>query len=533
MKRSIFMSLCCLACWAVCLSAGYAYGTRLYLDAPSDEVLAGQQITFRIMADSGQNIGGVVCTLVFPADSLEPVEGGISSDLFQLDTSNGIIPMWSATYIEPGRIGLSGFVFPDPARIGTTCLFSITFKVKPDAAFGDNFISLEESVICDQEAGWGGDQDGDGLCEKQEGETVPVLFGVDQSEVLEDNSIVRSTKTYVLLDRFNEPVTDFFTVDGCPEDPDKTDPGVCGCNVPDIDSDQDGVADCIDVLASPANGAADVSLTPVLTVLPAPFGWDPADVSAIEWEIAKDPDFSFPVFGTRTEGPEAETINLPDLLLDPGSAYYWRVRYLDSKGVAGDWQVVEYFSTVLSGPGDVNKNGIPDDQEPADAPARIIARHPELEGSDLMVVAAGDTGLRFCVERAQAQGEIVSMAWVDPMDIADPPPVGTDVLYGLVEFRIEGLTIGQDVDVTIYFSRQAPEGFSWWCYDPVNKWRDAADFAVYNQDRTAVTLSLSDGGPLDADGVANGVIVDPGGPAGPHISDQDGACFIFCIMRKH
>ncbi|MFH1723766.1 MAG: PKD domain-containing protein [Elusimicrobiota bacterium] len=34
--------------------------------------------------------------------------------------------------------------------------------------------------------------------------------------------------------------------DACPDDPDKTAPGACGCGVPDTDSDGDGTADCID-----------------------------------------------------------------------------------------------------------------------------------------------------------------------------------------------------------------------------------------------------------------------------------------------
>ena len=34
--------------------------------------------------------------------------------------------------------------------------------------------------------------------------------------------------------------------DLCPEDPNKVHPGVCGCGVPDTDSDQDGIADCMD-----------------------------------------------------------------------------------------------------------------------------------------------------------------------------------------------------------------------------------------------------------------------------------------------
>ncbi|TWT46155.1 Alpha-agarase precursor [Phycisphaerae bacterium RAS1] len=35
-------------------------------------------------------------------------------------------------------------------------------------------------------------------------------------------------------------------LDGCPDDPHKTSPGVCGCGVADIDSDEDGIPDCND-----------------------------------------------------------------------------------------------------------------------------------------------------------------------------------------------------------------------------------------------------------------------------------------------
>jgi hypothetical protein len=34
--------------------------------------------------------------------------------------------------------------------------------------------------------------------------------------------------------------------DICPADPNKIDPGVCGCNVPDTDTDSDSVEDCMD-----------------------------------------------------------------------------------------------------------------------------------------------------------------------------------------------------------------------------------------------------------------------------------------------
>ncbi len=48
----------------------------------------------------------------------------------------------------------------------------------------------------------------------------------------------------LLPDSDGDGVPDF--EDGCPTDPKKTEPGACGCGVPDTDSDGDGVLDCED-----------------------------------------------------------------------------------------------------------------------------------------------------------------------------------------------------------------------------------------------------------------------------------------------
>ncbi len=45
-------------------------------------------------------------------------------------------------------------------------------------------------------------------------------------------------------------------IDGCPYDPNKVAPGVCGCNSVDIDSDGDGVADCADKCPQDPNNTA-------------------------------------------------------------------------------------------------------------------------------------------------------------------------------------------------------------------------------------------------------------------------------------
>ena len=44
--------------------------------------------------------------------------------------------------------------------------------------------------------------------------------------------------------------------DCCPDDPDKTEPGECGCGEPETDSDGDGAADCIDLCPTDADKSA-------------------------------------------------------------------------------------------------------------------------------------------------------------------------------------------------------------------------------------------------------------------------------------
>ena len=48
----------------------------------------------------------------------------------------------------------------------------------------------------------------------------------------------------------NKKDTDGDTVpddeESCPNDPDKTEPGICGCGLPDLDTDGDGIYDCHD-----------------------------------------------------------------------------------------------------------------------------------------------------------------------------------------------------------------------------------------------------------------------------------------------
>jgi hypothetical protein len=61
-------------------------------------------------------------------------------------------------------------------------------------------------------------------------------------------------------------------------------------------------------------------------------------------------------------------------------------------------------------------------------------------------------------------------------------------------------------------SQPAPAGSRWFKFHPIaGTWLDYSDDAVISSDRRSVTLTITDGGYGDLDGVANGIIIDPSG----------------------
>ena len=85
------------------------------------------------------------------------------------------------------------------------------------------------------------DGDGDGTCDAQDGcpadpnKTAPGICGCGVSDVDTDSDGTADCN------------------DGCPNDANKTAPGICGCGVSDVDTDSDGTADCNDGCPNDAN----------------------------------------------------------------------------------------------------------------------------------------------------------------------------------------------------------------------------------------------------------------------------------------
>ena len=101
--------------------------------------------------------------------------------------------------------------------------------------------------------------------------------------------------------------------------------------------------------------------------------------------------------------------------------------------------------------------------------------------------------------------------------ISPAPPSGLTFPDGVFSFTLSGLRVGQVVTVVIALPSALPAGtFSYWKFHGGTWTQLPASKATLDSTRTIITLTLTDGAsPDDADGVANGVIVDPGGPAVP------------------
>ena len=77
----------------------------------------------------------------------------------------------------------------------------------------------------------------------------------------------------------------------------------------------------------------------------------------------------------------------------------------------------------------------------------------------------------------------------------------------------------------LHLSQAASSDGTWYKYDPVDDiWYDYSAYTEFSTDRKRIYLTLKDGGFGDADGVENGVIVDPLGlsvSSSPHAAAAD------------
>ncbi len=101
------------------------------------------------------------------------------------------------------------------------------------------------------------------------------------------------------------------------------------------------------------------------------------------------------------------------------------------------------------------------------------------------------------------------------VQVVSPPsdvPSYVTFPFGMLEFNITGVSNGGTVTMKLYVPKDSAVDSYWKKNRNSGVWENINPTITTNGNKKILTFTLTDGGPYDADGVANGVIQDPGGP---------------------
>jgi len=260
------------------------------------------------------------------------------------------------------------------------------------------------------------------------------------------------------------------------------------------------------ILTSPSDNATNISTMPTLTVNVTS---DPDKHDKTEWQISDSSDFSSIIFKSISF-QHIESIKIPHLALIHGTKYYWRARIYEENMDSSDWSNIFAFTTSID-TNDTNANGIPDDleDETIDVDGDNI---PDSTQDDIKSfnTVVGDSEIGISIRNEPSVTSTESIDSINPVSISNLSRPFQAPL-GLFAVRLLVLNPGEEVEVIVHFSEAAADNMVWYYYNTVNGWSDYSDYATYSQDRMSIVLKLKDGGHGDADGIENGIIVDPGG----------------------
>ena len=220
------------------------------------------------------------------------------------------------------------------------------------------------------------------------------------------------------------------------------------------------------------------------------------------------------VMDTSCRGHNLIDLRVPGFILDPQTNYHLQVRYFDQSDEPSPWSMPVFFATAAD-PHDLNDNRTPDSQEisffidlnadgidDADQSGRIIS----------ILNCDGSLKLGLGLETGGEAIAIRAVANINPSTLPEPFFSPEEMAYGLLRYKITVPSPGQEVGVIIYLSDPIDPKTPWLRYDSIMGWEDISDRIRIDPDGTRITRYVTDGGPGDSDGTANGVIVDQCGP---------------------
>jgi hypothetical protein len=235
-----------------------------------------------------------------------------------------------------------------------------------------------------------------------------------------------------------------------------------------------------------------------------------APLEKSHWQVFRDSDNLCVFDAVRYDG--ITVLDLPRLILDENTSYYWTVQFINAEGDISDWSIPSYLTT----PGrtdDQNGNGIPDYQEAEEETDYNDDGILDNEQIQIQCVRAALGNGQLCLEIFDGGGidSIENVEAVDPVTLPIPSPETYQMPLGLIGFKVLTPQIGDIVSVNVYLSEAATTQDQWVTCDRINEWQTYGDSAQFDDDRTMVQLEIEDGGFGDIDGIANGIIVHQSG----------------------
>lgn len=285
---------------------------------------------------------------------------------------------------------------------------------------------------------------------------------------------------------------------------------------------------------NPTDGHTDVSITETIIEIDTNGHQDKdATIKQTLWQILSH-DEQTVIFNIISDF-HLSKIRIPRMILSPETTYVCRVRCYDSNNQISDWSRTAGFETQKVA-NDSDLNGVPDDRE-----VIIGSQSQPTESLPSNLSLAQKTGIVFVdLISANEHATLTSAMYVDPTEIEESPDETLPTPFAMVANKV--LTeLGEQVTLQIYFNaQQTPDTLRWIKYDAVNGWQDYTQNTQLEENGRAMDVTVQDGGTGDADGVANGTIINLSGPAAiagqsngqpSAASGSGGQCFIDSMRR--
>jgi len=289
------------------------------------------------------------------------------------------------------------------------------------------------------------------------------------------------------------------------------------------------------IISSPYQGEVETDL--LLTVQTEPFSDPDGDAhKETQWQIVKTSDSSVVLEIVSSE--HLTSIPVPHAVLDRNTTYNVSAQFVDANSEPSPWSDPVEFTTH-NGVEDYDGDGIPDNSEVDDTVDLNEDGMPDNYQPDVIKSALSAVAGKKPLGINKITASIDSIEVLEPIhpsEILDKKNKPKNFLYGLAAYRLRLNQVGGTVNVKVYYSEDISGAKGFYLYDTVNGWRDYTQYTTFNTDGRSVTVELKDGGQGDSDGVANGIIVDPGGVVGAAStggldSGAGGGCFV--ATAKH